>query len=287
MGSDPEAQPQRYYAEALRGLQETPVVVFADAGQRQAGRRLPYDVLEVDRTVFPPKSVLLLFEERARLLIGSGNLTFPGYSQNTELFIALDLHYDNDQDAALLRSFDQHLERSQKLARQTGSQLSLVRDELQRRLSHTADATAAQRYALLDSAAAPIIDQILRLLPEHAKITNIGMAAPFFELDDGGELDSTSVFGALKSRAAKNVTLDVAVGWENAQVQSESRKTELKDGLNQLWTWKSGDDENPVVEYLVPTAITPSKMKYLDHCGSSKHWDLQESLGAVDTRSNR
>ncbi len=287
LSSDPTEQTQRYFTEALRGLQETPVVVFVDAGQCQAGRRLPYDLLKIQRTtVFHPKSVLLLYEKSARLMIGSGNLTACGYSQNTELFIALDLHYEDEQEAALLRSFDEHLEGISRHSRHTGSQFKLVRDELNRRLHKTQKNSKPATFALLDSLHEPIVDQIIRLLPEQAEITSLGMVAPFYELDDGGELDSTSVFGAFKSRASTDVTLDVAVYWENPQTQPASGDVKLKDGLKQLWAWRTGENKNASIEYLVPTELknAQSSMKYIDHRGNSKHWDLQETLDAVESR---
>lgn len=162
--SDPVEQPQRFHSEAVRTLQEAPVAVIVDAGQRQPGRRLPYDVLEVSDVVFHPKSALLLYEDYARLMVGSGNLTFPGYSQNTELFIAYDLRYDSPDDVELLREFDRHVNRIESLVRQNGSQLSLVRGQLQRRISGVVATGNSPTIALLDSTKSPIMDQILELI---------------------------------------------------------------------------------------------------------------------------
>ena len=186
--SDPLEQAARYHGEARRALQETPVVAIVDAGERRPGRRLPYDVLEVSEVVFHPKAALLLYPERARLMVGSGNLTFAGYGGNTELFICLDLTYDGAHDAALLRSFDSHLSGVSNLARQMGTQLTLFREELARRLISETREPVAPRVALLDSTTAPIIEQLKSMLPENAEVESIGMLAPFYERDDGGEL---------------------------------------------------------------------------------------------------
>src|SRR5580704_4582719 len=109
LASDPGEQPSRYHAEALRALQETPVLTIVDGGERQPGRRLPYDLLEVSGLVFHPKSALLLYRGHARLMVGSGNITYSGYNDNTELFVVMDLAYDDPDDAALLRGYDSHL----------------------------------------------------------------------------------------------------------------------------------------------------------------------------------
>lgn len=283
LGADPVEQPQRYHAEALRAIQETPVAVLVDAGQRQSGRRLPYDVLEIQKAVFHPKSVLLLFEDQARLMVGSGNLTFAGYSQNTELFVTLDLRYDAEQDATFLRSFDGHLERIAGLSRQLGSQLSLVREELSRRIATTADASTLGNYVLLDSTESPIIDQIRQLVPDGAKIHRIGMAAPFYERDDGGALDASSVFSSLEPLLAKDVTLDASFRWDNSQVAKGVGTSKLANGLGQLWAWKSGDKDDVIIEYLVPQKTRQSTFKYVDHRGESRQWNLNEALEAIES----
>lgn len=41
--------------------------------------------------------------------MGSGNLTFGGYSNNSEFFYCTDLRYDNPQGSALLQAFNEHL----------------------------------------------------------------------------------------------------------------------------------------------------------------------------------
>jgi hypothetical protein len=283
--SDPVEQATRYHGEARRALQETPVVTIVDAGERRPGRRLPYDVLEVSEVVFHPKSALLLYPKRARLMVGSGNLTFAGYGGNTELFLCLDLAYDDAHDASLLRSFDAHLIRIGNLARQTGTQLKLFREELARRLSSETEEPVAPRMALLDSTTSPIIEQLAAMLPGNAVIDSIGMLAPFYERDDGGELDVTSVFGALAPKAAKDAVLDVAVAWDNAQVFPDTEVTPLENGLNRLWAWGYDSEGTRVVEYLVPTSLARNTLGYLDETGRGRRWPIEEARGAVEDRS--
>ncbi|MFQ3452012.1 hypothetical protein PMN64_01595 [Bradyrhizobium sp. UFLA01-814] len=211
--SDPVEQVERYHNEARRALQETPVAVVVDAGERRAGRRLPYDLLEVSDVVFHPKSVLLLYRDFARLLIGSGNLTRPGFGENTELFVSTDLIYANDADMSLLDGFDQHLGRIEALVRRTGTQLHQIRNEIQRK-SRSASPIPAAGLAFLDSTTGPIMDQFAALIPADALITSVGMLAPFYEtddVDDAGVPDESSVFGAFARRIASESTLDVGL----------------------------------------------------------------------------
>ena len=209
--SDPVEQAERYHHEARRALQEAPVVAIVDAGERQPGRRLPYDLLEVSDVVFHPKTVLLLYREYARLQIGSGNLTFSGYGGNAELFLCVDLTYDNREDAALLLAFDEHLTRVSGLVRQPGTQLDLFKEELQRRVRRTSPQTRADGFALLDSTTGPLIEQLAALLPDGSVIHSLGMLAPFYERDDATGLDAASVFGALAPRTAGDAVLNVGV----------------------------------------------------------------------------
>lgn len=283
--SDPIEQGARYHGEARSALQESPVAVIVDAGERRPGRRLPYDLLEVSDLVFHPKSALLLYKEQACLMVGSGNLTFSGYGGNTELFISLDLQYDTPADVSLLRQFDAHLNRIASLPRQSGTQLSLFRQELARRLGTAPDESVLSKVALLDSSTAPIIEQLEALLPKEAVIEGIGMLAPFYERDDDCDLDVTSVFGALTPRVSASAVLDVGVAWENPQVYPDAEVTPLQDGLGKLWAWAQDGDTGRVVEYLVPTAVGPNTLGYFDQQGNGRRWPVEAALAAVEQRS--
>ena len=281
--SDPVEQAERYHHEARRALQETPVAAIVDAAERRPGRRLPFDLLEVSDVVFHPKAVLLLYREQARLLIGSGNLTFSGYGGNTELFLCADLEYEDDTDASLLAAFDEHLGRVRSLARRPGMQLDLFREELQRRTRAVPSGSPAGNLALLDSTTGRIIDELTALLPDEAVITSVGMLAPFYERDDASELDVTSVFGALSPWTDKDTVLDVGVAWDNPQVHP-SGISELEDGLGRLWSWTSESDSNRTLEHLVPSSIGPNTLTYIDDTGRNRRWHLEEVHEAIEER---
>lgn len=284
LASDPIEQPDRYHAEATRALQAAPVVAIVDGGERQAGRRLPYDLLEVNDRVFHPKSALLLYKQNARLMVGSGNLTFPGYGSNTELFLVLDLAYDDPAHVALLRAYDACLLRIRDLTRQRGSQLRLFREEFKRRLGDVVGDATTSSVVLLDSLSDPIMEQLTQLLPNDAKIQRIGMLAPFYERDDTGELEVESVFGALLSRSSRRTVLDIGVRWENAQVEPHvgGGAASLKDGLGRLWGWIGEHQGERVVEYRTPTAIGPSTVAFTDDRGDRRRWSADEARRAIE-----
>lgn len=283
--SDPIEQGTRYHSEARSALQESPVAVIVDAGERRPGRRLPYDLLEVSDLVFHPKSTLLLYKEQACLMVGSGNLTFSGYGGNTELFICLALRYDTSADASLLREFDAHLNRIAPLARQSGTQLPLFRQELARRIGIGPNASTLSKVALLDSSTAPIIEQFEALLPTDAVIEGLGMLAPFYERDDDCDLDVTSVFGALTPRVSPSAVLDVGVAWDNPQVYPNAEVIPLNDGIGKLWAWAQDGDAGRIVEYLVPTSVGPNTLGYSDQQGNGRRWPIKDAVAAVEQRS--
>ena len=282
LASDPVEQADRYHHEARRALQETPVVAIVDAGERQPGRRLPFDLLEVSDLVFHPKAVLLLYRKFARLQIGSGNLTRSGYGDNTELFLCRELAYGNDADAALLMAFGEHLNRVRSYVRRTGTQLKLIQQELHRRVRPVSPEARTGSVAFLDSTTRPILEQFTALLPDTAVIQSIGMLAPYYERDDAG-LDATSVFGALSPRAGSETVLDVGVAWDNPEVQC-SDATELKEGLGRLWTWSRINEGQRELEHLVPTSVGPQILTYIDESGKCRRCRINEVLEALDQR---
>lgn len=277
--ADPVEDATRFHQEARLALQQAPIAVVVDAGERQPGRRLPYDLLEVSKLVFHPKSALILYREHARLLVGSGNLTFGGYSGNTELFAVFDLRYDAAPDVGLLASYDQHLERVMGVLRQPGTQLAQVRAQLQRRLGPSG---LNDSFALLDSFGAPIMDKIVASLPASATIEHIGFLAPFFERDDRGELDESSVLGALLPRASPSVVIDVGVAWDNSQIAPDSGPTELSAGLGRLWAWSRGKGDGRVLDHLIPQSLGAKTLGYADQRGQNRRCPIAEASKALE-----
>ncbi len=282
LASDPVEQSERYHHEARRALQETPVVAIVNSGERQPGRRLPFDLLEVSELVFHPKVVLLLYHKFARIQIGSGNLTYAGYGGNTELFLCRDLVYGDEVDAGLLAAFDEHLKRISRLVRNTGTQLELIQQELKRRLLPASSKPQTGSLALLDSTSGPILEQFAALLPDGAVIESVGMLAPFYERDDAG-FDAVSVFSSLAPRLGSNAVLDVGVAWNNPEIQCSENST-LDQGLGHLWTWAWDNEGTCELEHLVPMSIAPNTLSYLDEAGQRRRCSLKVVIQDIEDR---
>jgi hypothetical protein len=284
LGSDPDEQPARFLDEARAAIVETPVVCVVDADVRQAGRRVPYDLLEVDRRVFHPKLVVLLYEECARVLIGSGNLTRGGFGGNTEFFFQRDLRYSQPDDAVALRDVDRFLARAGDLARTRGSQLARIRELLDVRLRDTPPpANGARSFAIIDTEQRPLIEQLLAVMPAEARVTRIGLLAPFFEQDDG-DGDVSSVLGTLLgARPSAGATIDVAVVWDDpAAVTPPGRPLVLDEHLGRLWSWQAEDDGGrPTLRWLTPQSIGASVVQALDDGGQARRIPRDECESAI------
>lgn len=283
LSSDPVEHPERYHHEARRALQETPVIAIVDSGERQPGRRLPFDLLEVSEVVFHPKSVLLLYRKFARVQIGSGNLTYAGYGGNTELFFCRDLAYGNEIDAALLAAFNGHFKRICGLVRNTGTQLELFQQELRRRMRTVSSKSRTGSVALLDSTSGPILEQFSALLPESAVIESVGMLAPFYERDDVG-FDAASVFSSLAPRLGTEPVLDVGVAWNNPEIRC-SGDSELEQGLDHLWTWAWDNEGTCELKHLVPISTGPKMLTYLDESGQRRRCPLDVVFQEIEDRN--
>lgn len=284
--ADPVEQAARYGEELLGALQQVPVAVFADAGQCQAGRRAPYDLVHVRDRVFHPKLALLLFDEVARLHVGSGNLTAAGWGGNVELCSTIELHYDRREDRALLRQVDRELTRMSGDSPAGADQLRLVREELARRLGgeRRDDIDSPSTWCLLGSAhGGPLLRQLLALVPPGASVTRVGILAPFWELDDADAMHGAdSILGALAEHVGPTTAIDLGVPWDNSPVERMGEPTAaLEPGFGKLWAWRYEQDDETVLELLTPTKLSGAQLHYVDHRGVARRHDRTDTESAL------
>jgi len=291
---DPDEDPARFHEEARRALQEVPVACIVDASVRKPGRRLPYDVHLVRRRTFHPKVILVLFESEARLAIGSGNVTKSGLEQNTEMFFVRRLPYTDIAAAALLLDVDEFLGECAALAETPGTQLDLVRRTLTNRLGTAPRSAPEQRtdVQFVSSFGGRLLDQLNRAIHESAKITRVGVLAPFFEQDD---LDAGDAEGGLDSvlaellamRPSPGAVFDVGVPWENESVAAPTAEEppSLDDGFGSLWAWRKRETLDGVaverMDYLVIDATAAKRIQATSAAGETCRLDrdtLEEEI---------
>ncbi len=286
--SDPEEQPAMFHEEARRALQEAPVAVIADASMRRAGRRLPYDLLVVHSCTFHPKLALVLYEHHARVVIGSCNLTRGGYEGNLELAFTRTLEYEKPEDALTLREVDRFLEQCAGLTSHPGTQLALTRECLHRRLPPISDDSRLGRdHRILSSLERPILDQFFDLIPRDAKVTRVGVLAPYFEADDTAIGTADGMASMLASMAERRVDgrveFELGVSWPDAPLFPPAGSCpELGDRLGRLWAWRFSQpsEDGKRIEYLVPTALSPRTLSYTDALGQGRRWDADDAKRA-------
>jgi hypothetical protein len=291
--SDPEEEAVAFHEEARGALQATPVAVVLDAKMRRPGRRLPYDVLLVRARTFHPKLALLVYEKHARLLVGSCNLTRGGYEENLELGFVKTLKYDDAADAQTLREASAFLRASMTWAVNPETQLTLVLEELARRLPSAGGSEPARDHRLVGSFGRPILDQVFDAIPADATITRVGILAPYFEADDtqiaDGDGAPSFLAELVERRGGKRVAVDLGVSWSDAPLDAGTTKVvPLEQHFEELWAWRwteAAEGRNVSrIEYLVPTALGANRMSYRDASGKSCRWDRAEAEGVLAER---
>lgn len=293
VNADPEEAALAFLEESRRALKETPVAVLVDASMRRPGRRLPYDQLLVRQRTFHPKVALLVFDDHARLLIGSANLTRSGFEQNLEAGFLRQLRYDDPADCETLRETRTFLAQCGDMAVHPGSLLGQALDALDRRLPPRPTRVPARDHCLVSSFDGPLLDQLLSHVPEAAKLTHVGVLAPYFEHDDqeiGTDEGLPSLLGELVDRRGTGrVRVDVGVSWADAPLDPGTTSLPtIHEHLEQLWAWRWNEEHDgrrrERIEYLVPTALTANQLAYRDARGDSKRWPRADVDRVLDER---
>lgn len=286
MSGDPEEDGARYQEEARTALRETPVACFVDASVRRSGRRLPYDLHLVRKRTFHPKVILVLYEHEARLAVGSGNLTRPGFEDNTELFFHRSLRYDEPVAAAMLREVDGFLAACAELAVGGGSQLAQVRAMLSARVANTRSpaAKASVDAAFVHSFSTAGLRWLADALPPDATVERVGVLSPFFERDDldvGDEASGlASVLADLMALRPGKPKLDLGVPWDDAPLAPQPSELapplEAGPGL-WAWRWRETTDGEEVerVDYYAIDRITAKRVEARDAGARSLRFDRE------------
>ena len=112
--SDPKEDVHSYVIEREDKLSQVKACVLVDSSRVSPDRSLRWDLLPVRLPgggILHAKVSLLAWENLVRVLIGSANLTEPGYRQNYELLGALDFGPDGEMPRALLDTVLEFLQR--------------------------------------------------------------------------------------------------------------------------------------------------------------------------------
>lgn len=285
VSSDPVEQPARFHEDVRRTLQEVPVACIVDAGARSPGQRLPYDLLAVHTRVHHPKLALLLFEEGARLGVGSGNLTRGGFGDNSELLFVRDLPYEDPESAEVLRAVDRFLVADLALVSHRGTQMESVLRILRGKIEAT-PRTEAASLLFVDTFAGAILETVLGLVPEDARVTRAGILAPFLEQDDADAHETqemTSVLARLAGlRRDKDFVLDLATIWDqNVLERPAELPASLEDALGRLWVQRTEKDDRIEISFATLREATTKTVELTDASGQPRRRPRQELEAAL------
>jgi hypothetical protein len=280
IGSDPVEQPARFHEDVRRALQETPVACIVDAGARSSGQRLPYDLLEVHSRVHHPKLALLLFENGARFGVGSGNLSRGGFGNNAELLFVRDLAYGEPADAEALRAIERFLVADLALTRNRGTQVDAALNVLRGKIAGTPETDAAA-LIFVDTFQGAILDTMLALVPEDARVLRAGLLAPFLEQDDADAHDvkeMTSVLARLAGlRRDKEFVLDLATIWDQNTLERPSEApSSLETAVDRLWIQRNEKVEGIEINYVTLRGVTAKSVEIIDAAGQPRRRPRQE-----------
>lgn len=118
MQSDPLEDARSYLVEREEKLSQVFACVLVDQSQVAPQRSLRWHLLpvRVDGAILHAKVSILAWKGRVRVLLGSSNLTEPGYRKNFETLIALDFTPDGEAPLELLRGCLEFVERVRRSA---------------------------------------------------------------------------------------------------------------------------------------------------------------------------
>ena len=124
------------------------------------------------------KWILLATDDRARLLIGSGNLTYSGYARDVEVFTRFDIDRetpDQAQPFTTLRSLLRQLAREQRLPERAAAQLELV----WKALHWMPDDSSPAATRVVHNATRPLAKQFIDAVP--TKVDRLTVYAPLWD----------------------------------------------------------------------------------------------------------
>jgi hypothetical protein len=284
--SDPQEQANRFLEESRSRLREIPVVCIADGSVYRGGHRLPFDLLLINNRTFHAKLYLILFENYARLMIGSGNLTAQGFGGNSEIFQCLALNYDDPIHHYILSELDGFLKLIPNLVKDPGKQLYEFRIQLKRLCPALKDKKAPNDMAFIQSVSGkPLLEKFLRRIPDFERVTRVGLLAPFYE-DDQTEFEASVLIqfrDFAKRKNKKSFKFEIGLPWEESSLGLKHDKTiDAEKHLGELWGLREGRVEELNVEYFVPTRFTSMKVFYEDRTGRSRSFDIDDFEAALE-----
>ena len=211
-----ESDAVSYMVEREEKLAAASVAVLADRRHAREKESLRWDVLGVlirGGTIQHSKISLLAWANHVRVIVGSGNLTEPGYRRNLEVFGALELsRKDGGDRAAVLRIVDflgeligasVGTDAPDAPKARAGSALRSVRALIER----WPDTKLANPLLILGGPGRSILAQVGENWPSNSPARTAYVVSPFFDIDSKDA--AAALLGVLAKNRPRKLIFDV------------------------------------------------------------------------------
>lgn len=233
-----EGESVAYLVEREEKLAQSRVAVLVDRQHARDKESLRWDVIGVSIPggIQHAKLSVLLWANRLRLIVGSGNLTTPGYRKNLEVFGSLDLtptEGDRQSHLEALGFLDDLVERYAIGTRGEGSARERALEALaqvRERISAWGELKASGPRLLLGSPTRSVVGAVRESLPRRAPMRQLYAVAPFFDHDSKAPRTAEAL-ASLVARKGGHAHLDVRTETDpGGRVRAFASKA-LLDGL--------------------------------------------------------
>lgn len=169
-------------------------------------------------SAFHPKVVLLLGEEKAKLIVASANINTSGYTLNNEIYNVFEYNKDNTDNINLINDAISFFERLNDMSYYQDTKLFKMIDDLLYRYKRSDN----YDIKLIQNLDTSVLDQIKEIITD--KVISIDIAVPYFDNKLLGYRDLSQVFNC------NNINIYLQNGLSTFPVDFNNEKSVVNDG---------------------------------------------------------
>ena len=169
-------------------------------------------------SAFHPKVVLLLGEEKAKLIVASANINTSGYTLNNEIYNVFEYNKDNTDNINLINDAISFFERLNDMSYYQDTKLFKMIDDLLYRYRRSDN----YDIKLIQNLDTSVLDQIKEIITD--KVISIDIAVPYFDNKLLGYRDLSQVFNC------NNINIYLQNGLSTFPVDFNNEKSVVNDG---------------------------------------------------------
>ena len=203
-----EGESVAYLVEREEKLAQARVAVLVDRQHARDKESLRWDVIGVSipGRIQHAKLSVLLWANHLRLIVGSGNLTMPGYRKNLEVFGSLDLtptEGDRNTHLEALAFLEEMVEGQAVGMRGSGTardRALAAAQQVRARVEQWGESKRSGPRLVLGSTSRSVVTGIRDILPPRASMRQLYAVAPFFDHDSRAPQTARALASMLAKR---------------------------------------------------------------------------------------